>query len=145
MEELFELRTYIEQRDYENALALVSEMEEMSRDDKIDKILSFMVIILVHLIKQQAEKRTTRSWDASIHNSVRGIFHSNKRRKAGGFYLTENEIKDTIEEAWETALERASFEAFEGRYDAKELLQMINSEQIKAEALQLIMNEQKWE
>jgi len=143
MEELFELRTYIEQRDYENALALVSEMEEMSRDDKIDKILSFMVILLVHLIKQQAEKRTTRSWDSSICNSVMGIFHSNKRRKAGGFYLTENEIKDTIEEAWKTALKKASFEAFEGKYDVSELLQMLNSEQIKAEALQLIMNEQK--
>ncbi len=135
MEELFELRTYIEQRDYEKALALVGEMEEMSRDDKINKVLSFTIILLLHLIKQQAEKRTTRSWDALIHNSLRGIFYSNRRRKTGGFYLTETEIKDTIEEAWETALTKASFEAFEGKYDVSGLLQMINPEQIKADAL----------
>jgi pentatricopeptide repeat protein len=35
MEELWELRRHIQAGDYEAALALLDEMEEMSRDDKI--------------------------------------------------------------------------------------------------------------
>jgi hypothetical protein len=67
MEELLELRSYIEQQRYPEALNLIAELEEMSREDKINKIRSFAVILLLHLIKQEAEKRTTRSWDVSIH------------------------------------------------------------------------------
>ena len=46
MEELFELRSYIEQGRYAEALNLIGEMEEMSRDDKISKIASFLEILL---------------------------------------------------------------------------------------------------
>jgi len=42
MEELFQLRSHIEQGYYEKALTLIKEMEEMSRDDKINKIESFL-------------------------------------------------------------------------------------------------------
>ena len=42
MEELYELRTYIETGKYQEALLLLDEMEEMSRDDKINRISSFM-------------------------------------------------------------------------------------------------------
>ena len=38
MEELYELRTYIETGKYQEALLLLDEMEEMSRDDKINRI-----------------------------------------------------------------------------------------------------------
>ena len=49
----------------------VEEMEEMAKDDKINKIYSFTVIMLLHLIKKHAEKRTTRSWEYSIWNASR--------------------------------------------------------------------------
>jgi hypothetical protein len=55
MDELTDLRTHIEQGRYADALLLIGEMEEMSRDDKIQKIESFLQVLLVHLIKQQAE------------------------------------------------------------------------------------------
>jgi hypothetical protein len=42
MEELLELRAHIEQGRYAEALAWLGEMEEMSRDDKINKIESFL-------------------------------------------------------------------------------------------------------
>ena len=42
MEELFELRTHIEKGRYAEALVLLGEMEEMSREDKINKIESFL-------------------------------------------------------------------------------------------------------
>ena len=38
MEELWELRRYVEAGDVDAALALLDEMEEMSRDDKITRI-----------------------------------------------------------------------------------------------------------
>lgn len=40
MEELNDLRVLIEKNDYVDALTLLGEMEEMSRDDKINKIFS---------------------------------------------------------------------------------------------------------
>jgi len=65
MEELYELRRYIEMGDTAAALALLDEMDEMSRDDKVQKIASFMRVLLVHMIKQAAEYRTTKSWEVS--------------------------------------------------------------------------------
>lgn len=138
MEELTILRKYIEERDYLKALELVGELEEMSKEDKLNKIYSYMVILLIHLIKQQAEKRTTKSWNVSINNSVREINRTNKRRKSGGYYANEAELKETIDEAFEAAIERASLEAFEGRYDSEELKQKIEIEVIKEVALNLI-------
>lgn len=138
MEELFELRQYIETGQYADALNLIGEMEEMSRDDKINKVESYMEVLLVHLIKQQAEKRTTRSWNASIRNSVEAIYRANKRRKAGGFYLTKEELTEAANEIFDTALIRASLEAFGGAYDESELEAKIDRSAIKQEALDMV-------
>ncbi len=141
MEELLELKAYVEQGNYAEALTLIGEMEEMSKDDKISKIESFMEILLIHLIKQHAEKRTTRSWEVSIRNAVRKILFINKRRKSGGYYLSEEELWSVIHEAWDSALLRASLEAFEGRYDEIELAQKLDIDQVKYEAMQLIQQQ----
>jgi hypothetical protein len=142
MEELLELRQYIEQQRYAEALDLVAELEEMSRDDKINKIRSFSIILLLHLIKQEAEQRTTRSWELSIRNASRQIHYSNKRRKAGGTYLNETELHELITEAYRAALERAALEAFEGRRDDQELGQMVEQAKIEQKALELIITAQ---
>jgi hypothetical protein len=47
MEELYELRRSIEMGDTPAALALLDEMDEMSQDDKTQKIVSFMRVLLV--------------------------------------------------------------------------------------------------
>jgi hypothetical protein len=83
MEELIELRQYIEAHDYDKALELVTDLEEMSKDDKLNQIYSYGIVLLVHLIKQQAEKRSTRSWEFSIYNAIEGIQRVNRRRKEG--------------------------------------------------------------
>jgi len=142
MEELFELRAYIEKGNYGDALTLIGEMEEMSKDDKINKIGSCLEILLIHLIKRHAEKRSVRSWEISIRNSVRAIERCNKRRKAGEYYLTEDELLATIDEIYKTSLDRASLEVFEGHYDESELAQKVDEKGIKKEALKLIMEEQ---
>lgn len=139
MEELLELRTHIEQGRYAEALALIGEMEEMSRDDKINKIESFLQVLLVHLIKQQAEKRTTRSWEVSIANAIDGVQRVNKRRKAGGYYFSEDELKMSIDEIYPASLRQASLEALTGRYSDAELATMIDERQVKAQALEVIV------
>jgi|SRR5918996_6208540 hypothetical protein len=138
MEELLMLRQYIEQQRYAEALALIGEMEEMSREDKLNKIYSYAILLLLHLIKQNAENRTTRSWDYSIRNAAREILRINKRRKAGGTYATSEELKEILEEAYQSALERAALEAFEGQYSDEKLAGMIDKEAILAKALALI-------
>jgi hypothetical protein len=142
MEELYELRSYIEQGRYPEALVLLGEMEEMSYSDKVNKIESFLAILLSYLIKQHAEQRTTRSWEVSIQNAVDSVVRSNKRRKAGGYYLDANELQDAVDEIFANALRLASMEAFEGRYDPPELADMIDEGKIKEQALRLILEAQ---
>lgn len=141
MEELLELKNLLISGNIAEALLLVEEMTEMSKDDKLNKIISFGIILLLHLIKQQAEKRTTRSWEISIRNSVRQIQRTNKRRKANGNYLTETELQETLEDAYQSALDQASLEAFEGRYEADEIATMIDRNTIINQALTLILED----
>jgi hypothetical protein len=54
MEELLELKDLLLAGNVPDALLLVEEMTEMSKDDKLNKIFSFSIIVLLHLIKQQA-------------------------------------------------------------------------------------------
>jgi len=142
MEELYELRSYIEQGKYPEALVLLGEIEEMSREDKVNKINSFLEILLLHLIKQHAEKRTTRSWEFSIRHATRQINRTNKRQRASGYYLAPVDLRAAIDEVYEDALDRAALEAFEGHYDPPELAKMVDENQIKAEALRLILDAQ---
>jgi len=139
MEELEALRKMVEDHDYSAALALIDEMDEMAKDDKIVKIESFLKILLIHIVKKNVENRMTKSWERSIRNSLDGIYTSNKRRSSNGFYLSTNELQDAIEERFNHSLKEAADEAFEGTYTAKILSEMIDKEAIKKEAIDLIL------
>ena len=141
MNELQELRAKIEQKDYQGALAIVSELEEMSVEDKLNKIYSYMVILLVHLIKREAEARTTNSWDRSIYNSVKYINKTNKRRRSGGNYANDDTLAEIIDEAYEHALKEASYEAFEGKLTVTELQEKVNFNKVKTQAIELIKSQ----
>jgi hypothetical protein len=130
MEELLELRRYLEEKNYDKALEIVAELEEMSKEDKLNKIYSYVVILLIHLIKQEVEQRTTRSWDVSIRNSVREINRVNKRRKSGGYYASDGELLDIINEAMTAAIDRASLEVQEGIYQANDLISLLDQDLI---------------
>lgn len=135
MEELLELRELITGGDLAAALSLIDELEEMSKEDKINKIYSYCIVLLVHLIKQQAEKRTTHSWEVSIRNALDGINRTNKRRKAGGYYLNQQDLQALLREAYPRALDNASLEAFGGIYDQIALGKIIDQSLIIQEAL----------
>jgi hypothetical protein len=139
MEELEALRRMVEAHEYDAALALIDEMDEMAKDDKIVKIQAYIKILLIHLIKRTAEKRTTKSWERSIDNALDGIYNSNKRHKAKGFYLTAAEIKEVINERLNRSIKDAADEAFGGAYTPNILSQMLDTELLKKEALDLIL------
>ncbi len=135
MEELTILRAHIETENYQEALRLIDELEAMSKEDKLQKVRSYLTIILIHLIKQSAEQRTTRSWDFSIRNAAREIKFVNKRRKSGGYYASQSELEELVNDAYLTAIDRASLEAFEGMYSESELEAMIDVTAVKEQAL----------
>ena len=143
MDELFELRRYLEAGDYNAALQVLDELDELSRKDTIYKIQSFMEILLIHLMKLQAERRTTRLWELSVRLSCRRIQRLNKRRKAGGWFLTTEELREALEEVYDDAVDRAAFEAFKGQYAMDELAAMLNRQEVLAQALGLIQPEQE--
>lgn len=140
MEELETLRKLIEAHDYAQALALIDEMDEMAKDDKISKVESFLEVLLIHLIKQQAEQRSTASWERSMAHALRGIFKANKRRSAGGFYLKPEELRAALDESFGFALAEAAREAFGGAFDARKLATLIDADALKRQALDLILN-----
>ena len=142
MEELLELKQLLLANQVQDALILVEEMTEMSKDDKLNKIFSFAKILLLHLIKQQAENRSTRSWDLSIKNAVREIQRTNQRRKAKDTYCDVDELRETLEDAFEIALDAAAAEAFEGRYEATALAKMIDRTKTIDRAMVLILNQE---
>ena len=138
MEELIQLRESIEQHDFKTALQIVDDLEEMSVEDKLNKIFSYMVILLLHLIKEDAEKRLTKSWKLSINNSVKQINRTNKRRKSGGYYAKQEDLIEIINDAFGLALEGAAIEAFGGVYNEQEVLNMIDVKRIKNKAISLL-------
>ena len=139
MEELMELRQLLEAGKMPEAMLLLDEMDEMAKDDKITKIESHLMILLLHLIKQQAENHTTRSWNLSISNATHNVMRSWKRRKAGGYYLDETELRAAIDEAFSYSLKRAALEAFGGAYSVKQLLALIDPERICTEAARRLL------
>lgn len=139
MEEILTLKDLLLKGDVQGAMVIVAELEEMSRNDIIKTIRRYAVIMLLHLIKQQAENRTTRSWEVSIRNSVREIQRENKRRKAGGYYLTPEELLEILAEAYLNAIDEASLEVEEGRYEPEELENLVNREDIINRGMALIL------
>ncbi|MDF0555118.1 DUF29 family protein [Kamptonema sp. UHCC 0994] len=140
MEELMELKELLHRGKVAEALLLVEELEEMSKSDKLNKIFSYGIILLLHLIKKVAENRTTKSWETSIFNAVKQIQRTNKRHKAKGNYLTEEELVETLQDAYESALKSAALEAFEGIYNFEEIAKMVKEDDIITMAMDLILD-----
>lgn len=138
MEELLTLKEFLQKGDIQGSLAIVEELEQMSKNYIIKTIRNHAVVLLLHLIKQQAENRTTRSWEVSIRNAVREIKRENQRRKVGGYYLSPEELLETLEEAYLNAIDEASLKVEEGRYEPQELENLINKEEVLNRALALI-------
>ncbi|MEL7038076.1 MAG: DUF29 family protein [Cyanobacteria bacterium J06592_8] len=138
MEEILELKELLLKGDINTSLTLVNELEEMGRKDIISNIRSYAIILLLNLIKQQVENRSTRSWDVSIRNSVLEIQDLNERPKSKGVYLNTEELNQILEKAYLPAINKASLEVEEGRYDSRELEQKVDRVEILNQAMNLM-------
>jgi hypothetical protein len=128
VQELIDLRASIVERRYEDALTILDEMEWMSKEQILQNIESFLVRMLVHLIKNQVEQRLTNSWAASIEGSLIRIKKLNLKANKTSYYLKENEWEELLEGALNEAISPASAEIFEGIYSPKQLRAMIDRE-----------------
>jgi hypothetical protein len=143
MEEIMTLRRYLEEKRYDEAMIITIELENMSYDDKILRVMDFAELILLQLIKQDAEKRSARSWERSIDYALSHLVRANRKHRTGEYYLGEKDLVYAIEEAYSTALLMASTQAFEGIYSPEEIERRINRQHILDTALERILNEQE--
>ena len=137
MEELAELRQLLISGNTTEAIALIDELEEMGRKAIIRNIESYLIILLAHLIKCQAEQRMTNSWLASIVNAVVRIKKLNQRDK-NSYYIKATDWNDYLEEAIELASLEAAREAFGGIYSVEQLSENFNRDRVLTIASQLL-------
>lgn len=138
MEELAKLRELLLHGEIENALLLVEDLEEMGKKGLTSNIPSYAKVLLLHLIKQQLEQRSTKSCDASIRNAITEIKYLNQRTKSRGSYLNNEELRCAILDAWDSAVTYASVEAASGSYSIRQIEHMVNKSKIIEKAYQLL-------
>ncbi|MFM7362933.1 MAG: hypothetical protein ACKO11_00170 [Cuspidothrix sp.] len=138
-QELIDLRNSILEQRYSDALAIVDELEGMSKQAIIRNILSFVNILLVHLIKNQIEGRLTNSWTTSIRNSIMEIQKLNLKENKKSYYINVDEWEDLIlEEVIEKAIADASDEVLAGAYNQFLLEEMIDKPDLIAKGCQFL-------
>ena len=98
-QELIDLRTCIMEGRNHDALAIIDELDAMSKKDIIRKIKSYLIVMLIHLIKNQVEGCLTNSWVASIRNAIREIRDLNLRPNKTSYYIKEDEWDEMLENA----------------------------------------------
>ena len=133
-QELIDLRTCIMEGRNRDALAIIDELDAMSKKDTLFKIDSYLTVLLVHLIKNQIEKRLTNSWAASIRNSLRKIQDLNLKPNKTSYYIKEDEWEEMLENAIELAIDEASVEVENGAYSPFQLEEMIDKNSLIATA-----------
>jgi hypothetical protein len=138
-QELIDLRNSILEQRYSDALAIVDELEGMSKKAIIQQIKSFLKILLIHLIKNQIEQRLTNSWAASIRNAVVGIQDINLKENRKSYYINVDEWEYLIlEEVIEKAIADASDEVLNGAYNQFKLEEMIDKTALIAKGCQFL-------
>lgn len=126
MQELVDLRSSIVEGRYEDALAIIDELEGMSKAAILRNIDSYLIRLLIHLIKNQIEGRLTKSWIISIIDSLRQIKKLNLKDNKKSYYIKQNQWQPYLEEALAAAIRPASLEVLEGQLKAGEIKDRIN-------------------
>jgi len=129
-QELIDLRASILEGRYEDALAIVDELDWMSKKATLLAIESFLLRMLIHLIKNQLEQRLTNSWAASICGSLIEIKKRNLQDNKTSYYLKQEEWDSMLEDRLEQAISDASVEVFNGAYTPFQLSDMVDRNQI---------------
>ena len=138
-QELIDLRTSILEGRYTDALAIVDELDGMSKQAIMRQIQSFLNILVIHLIKNQVEQRLTGSWASSIRNSIREIKKANIKDNKTSYYINSDEWDSFIEEeVIEDAIAEAAEEVLNGAYSQFQLAEMMDRNLIIQTAVRLL-------
>lgn len=137
-QELSDLRVSIVEGRYDDALAIIDDLEEMSKKAILRNIMSFLIRLMVHLIKNQIESRLTNSWLASISNSVIEIQDLNLKDNKKSAYIKLDEWLPYLEEAIERAIRPASVEVMDGKLKPAQVSEQINRDKLIDIALELL-------
>lgn len=137
-QELIDLRKSILEERYADALLIVDELEGMSKQAILRNIQSFLLRLVMHLIKNQVEQRLTKSWAASIRDSIRQIKKLNLQDNKTSYYVKQDEWESMLEDEFEAAIRDASLEVRDGVYSEEELVEMVDKEQLLKMAIILL-------
>lgn len=137
-QELVDLKRSLLEGRYDDALLLVDELEGMSKQAILRNIESFLVRLLVHLIKNQVEQRLTHSWMVSISDSILQISKLNLKANKTSYYLKADEWSSYLEDALEEAILPASSEVLEGTLKPRQLAKRIDREVLLSLAEELL-------
>ncbi len=129
-QELIELRNSILEGRYADALAIVDELDWMSKKATLRNIKSFLLRMLIHLIKNQIEQRLTNSWAASIRDSIIEIQDLNLQDNKNSHYIKQDEWEQMLTKTIEAAIRTASVEVMNGRLSPFQLLELVDRSQI---------------
>jgi Domain of unknown function DUF29 len=129
-QELVDLRASILEGRYEDALGIIDELEGMSKQAIIRNIESFLVRLIIHLIKNQIEQRLTNSWATSISDSIRQIKKLNLKDNKTCYYINADEWQPILEENIEAAIRPASLEVLNGQLKPKQLSERLDRNQL---------------
>ncbi len=129
-QELSDIRASILSGRYADALALVDELEGMSKQAILRNIESFVVRLLIHLIKNQVEQRLNNSWAAAIRGSIREIKKLNLQDNKTAYYIQPDEWATLLEDEFEQAIRDASVEVLNGTYSPFQLTDLVDKSQV---------------
>ena len=137
-QELTDLRNCILEERYADALLIVDELEGMSKQAILRNIQSFLVRLIIHLIKNQIERRLTNSWVASISDSILQIKYLNLKDNKTSYYVKIDEWEPMLEEAIAVAIRPASAELLNGKLKPSQVSAMIHKTELMSIAKQLV-------
>jgi hypothetical protein len=129
-QELTNLKNSILEERYADALAMIDELEAMSRQAILRQIGFFISRLLIGLIKNQVEQRLTNAWAASISDSIRQIKKLNSQGNKTTYYITIHDWEPIIEDEFEAAIDAASVETLDGIYSPFQLAKMVDKTQV---------------
>ena len=130
IQELIDLRQTIVEGRYQDALDIIDELEGIGKQAILRNIESFLVRLLIHLIKNQMEKRLTNSWAAFISDSIIQIKKLNLKDNKKSYYIKQGEWLPYLEEAIELAIRPVSIELLSGSLKPAEISKQINRDEL---------------
>lgn len=141
MEELMTIKSLLLEGDIQSALVLVEELEQMTRQDIINQLRSLGVILLRQLIQQQTvNKINSPLVETEIQKTVLELQELQKQLNGVDDSFIQKQFLQVLEIAYPSAVDQASSELAQGRYDAEDLETMINRDKIVQQALQLVFS-----